>query len=227
MTLASALQTVENREIHEKWLEMIWKDIGRHLQDIELKFMSLTIDILVDVISTGKPYPSSFMLDRAIPILVQVYNTQENPSKQCLILHYISRLLKDSAEPGKVRPGWYDNLLNIAISGLENGGAQVLSNGSHFLEKSNAEQIFDTIFKASEHYELMEKCIKMSKGSRPTDANVQELFDLEKGPALGVVFQVRMQCIFFTFFKQVFDREVRNGHRQTFSERRSQIMSAT
>ena len=37
---------------------MIWQDIGRHLKDIELKFMSLSVDILVDVISTSKPFPS-------------------------------------------------------------------------------------------------------------------------------------------------------------------------
>ena len=42
----------------ENWLDLIWQDIGRHLKDIELKFMSLSVDILVDVISTSKSYPS-------------------------------------------------------------------------------------------------------------------------------------------------------------------------
>ena len=46
LTLAKAVQSLDNRNIIENWLETIWQDIGRHLKDIELKFMSLSIDIL-------------------------------------------------------------------------------------------------------------------------------------------------------------------------------------
>ena len=58
----------------ENWLDLIWQDIGRHLKDIELKFMSLSVDILVDVISTSKSYPSGkyffFNFLSLLPILI-------------------------------------------------------------------------------------------------------------------------------------------------------------
>ena len=73
LSLAKAIQILENREILEKWLNMVWQDIGRHLKDIELKFMSLSIGILKNVISTSAAFPSAFMLDKAMPILLQVY----------------------------------------------------------------------------------------------------------------------------------------------------------
>ena len=73
LSLAKAIQILENREILEKWLNMVWQDIGRHLKDIELKFMSLSIDILKNVISTSAAFPSAFMLDKAMPILLQVH----------------------------------------------------------------------------------------------------------------------------------------------------------
>ena len=73
LSLAKAIQILENREILEKWLNMVWQDIGRHLKDIELKFMSLSIGILKNVISTSAAFPSAFMLDKAMPILLQVH----------------------------------------------------------------------------------------------------------------------------------------------------------
>ena len=73
LSLAKAVQILENREILEKWLNMVWQDIGRHLKDIELKFMSLSIGILKNVISTSAAFPSAFMLDKAMPILLQVH----------------------------------------------------------------------------------------------------------------------------------------------------------
>ena len=77
LTLASADPTTENSEILEKWLNMIWNDTGRHLKDIELKFMSLSVEILVDVIGTQKEIPSAFMLEKAMPILLQIFSQSE------------------------------------------------------------------------------------------------------------------------------------------------------
>ena len=94
LTLASSKETPENKEILEKWLDMIWNDIGRHLKDIELKFMSLTVDILVDVISTRKQIPCAFMLEKSMPILLQIFTQSE--SKKVNVLHFIAKLLKDS-----------------------------------------------------------------------------------------------------------------------------------
>ena len=72
LSMSKSLQTQENREIMEKWLNKIWSDVGRHLKDIELKFMSLSIEILKDVISTSAAFPSTFMLEKSMPILIQV-----------------------------------------------------------------------------------------------------------------------------------------------------------
>ena len=99
LTLGKAIQTMENRQILEDWLNLIWQDVGRHLLDIELKFMSLTIDILVDVISTKTPFPSAFMLEKAMPILF--HNFQ--PTKKAGVLFFMAKLLKDSADAGQSR----------------------------------------------------------------------------------------------------------------------------
>ena len=77
MTLASADPTFENSEILDKWLNMIWNDIGRHLKDIELKLMWNSVEIMVDVIGTRKEIPSAFMLEKAMPILLQIFSQSE------------------------------------------------------------------------------------------------------------------------------------------------------
>ena len=77
MTLASADQTTENSEILDKWLNMIWNDIGRHLKDIELKLMWNSVEIMADIIGTRKAIPSAFMLEKAMPILLQIFSQSE------------------------------------------------------------------------------------------------------------------------------------------------------
>ena len=77
MTLASADPSTENSEILDKWLNMIWNDIGRHLKDIELKLMWNSVEIMVDVIGTRKEIPSAFMLEKAMPILLQIFSQSE------------------------------------------------------------------------------------------------------------------------------------------------------
>ena len=77
MTLASADPTTENSEILDKWLNMIWNDIGRHLKDIELKLMWNSVEIMADVIGTRKEIPSAFMLEKAMPILLQIFSQSE------------------------------------------------------------------------------------------------------------------------------------------------------
>ena len=158
-------------------------------------FMSLTVDILVAIISTGQAFPSNFMLEKSMPILLHVYRNQQNSSKKIMILHYISRLLKDSADSGKKIPPWYEDFLYISCDALNEtlelsqAGALALSNGSHFLKAENAETIFDQILKSSDHNELIVKCIRQSKGSRPTEENIQELFASKKGSTLAAIFQ--------------------------------------
>ena len=90
MTLASADPSTENSEILDKWLNMIWNDIGRHLKDIELKLMWNSVEIMADVIGTRKEIPSAFMLEKAMPILLQIFSQSEAKkvilifsSKQC------------------------------------------------------------------------------------------------------------------------------------------------
>ena len=95
LSLSKAIQSQENREIIESWLNAIWNDIGRHLKDIELKFMSLSVNILRNVISTSAAFPSAFMLDKAMPILLQVYN-QSDISKKASVLNSIAQLLHNS-----------------------------------------------------------------------------------------------------------------------------------
>ena len=77
MTLASADPTFENSEILDKWLNMIWNDIGRHLKDIELKLMWNSVEIMADIIGTRKEIPSAFMLEKAMPILLQIFSQSE------------------------------------------------------------------------------------------------------------------------------------------------------
>ncbi len=44
--LARSIQTPENRAVHTKWLESIWNDCGRHLADIEMKFMTSRYNLI-------------------------------------------------------------------------------------------------------------------------------------------------------------------------------------
>jgi len=191
LTLANAIQTIENRQIFEEnWLNLIWQDIGRHLKDIELKFMSLSVDILVDVISTSKSYPSAFMLDKSMPILLQLCNLHER--KKPSILDFMSRLLKGSADRGKSSPIWYDNFLHVCFEALNTCSGQfaakALVSGIHFLEKTDAEKIFDAII-TSNHHDLIYSCIKQCHGTRPTDKDFETLYNLEKGDTLANIYK--------------------------------------
>ena len=61
----------------------------------------------------------------------------------------------------------YDNFLHVCFEALstESGAksaASALVCGSHFLEKKDAEQIFDAII-TSNHYDLIYSCIKQVK----------------------------------------------------------------
>ena len=93
MTLATANPNPENSEILDKWLNMIWNDTGRHLKDIELKFMSLSVDILVDVISCQKETPGAFMLEKALPILLQIFSQNEAKKVHHLVSKYLDLFL--------------------------------------------------------------------------------------------------------------------------------------
>merc|ERR1719510_1917698 len=196
LSLAKAIQILENREILEKWLNMVWQDIGRHLKDIELKFMSLSIDILKNVISTSAPFPSAFMLDKAMPILLQVHS-QSDISKKANVLYFMAQILEKSADPGKQRPKWYDNFIYATIEGLssknnrhevEKAAALALSNGGHFIEKANAEQILDSVL-LSDHRQLILVLIKQSLGTRPNELDFQQLFDLKKAETLAIIYK--------------------------------------
>jgi hypothetical protein len=44
---SNQLQTPENRALLTKWLDKIWTDCGRHLRDLELKFMASRCNIRV------------------------------------------------------------------------------------------------------------------------------------------------------------------------------------
>ena len=67
----------------------------------------------------------------------------------------MSQILENSADPGKQRPKWYDNFIYATIEGLstknhnhnelQKAAALALSKGGHFIEKSNAEQILDSV----------------------------------------------------------------------------------
>merc|ERR1719219_1505507 len=192
LSLANAIQTIDNRQIlEENWLTMIWQDIGRHLKDIELKFMSLSVDILVDVISTSKPFPSAFMLDKCMPILLQLCNVHER--KKPSILDFVARLLKGSADRGKSRPPWYDNFLHVCFEALSTdygakSAASALVCGSHFIEKKDAEQIFDAII-TSNHYDLIYSCIKQCHGSRPSEQDFETLYNSEKSDTLANIYK--------------------------------------
>jgi hypothetical protein len=193
LCLSNAIQSIENRQILQNWLEMIWSDIGRHLKDIELKFMSLTIDILVDIISTCKPFPSAFMLEKSMPMLFNVYKAQSSePKKAALVLVYMSKLLKNSADSGKSRPIWYENFLYLNLEALntpdlENSAALALTSGCHFLEQINAEQIFDSVYQ-SHHWELISKLVKHCHDSRPTQDQLESLYSLQKGQNLAAIY---------------------------------------
>ena len=76
--LCHAVQTPENRAQLEKWLSGIWDDTGRHLKDIELKLMSVAVDILAAVAScSGGGYPVYFIVSRTMPLILQVINLRE------------------------------------------------------------------------------------------------------------------------------------------------------
>ena len=63
--LAGSVQTPENRAQLDKWMiDLIWDDCGRHLKDIELKLMSLTVDILAALVNQTGDYPISVITSR-------------------------------------------------------------------------------------------------------------------------------------------------------------------
>ena len=100
-----------------------------------------------------------------------------------------------TADPGKMRPGWYDNFLYSTIDGLssknpkaEKAAALALVNGGHFIEKINAEQILDSVL-LSDNYDLISVLIKRSQGSRPNDVDIQQLYDLKKAETLSIVYR--------------------------------------
>ena len=65
----------------------------------------------------------------------------------------MGQILENSADPGKQRPKWYDNFIYATIESSKNqnhpevqkAAALALSKGGHFIEKSNAEQILDSV----------------------------------------------------------------------------------
>ena len=111
-----------------KWLDKIWTDCGHHLKDLELKFMTSSIEIFSAVIGSTADFPAIFVLDRAIPILVELYRTKStDSSSNCVsILRHISQLIKHAPSP-VITPG-KPHLFNWKIFqslGIEPGVAQM------------------------------------------------------------------------------------------------------
>ena len=101
------VQTPENRTWLTKWLETIWADCGRHLKDLHLKFMTSSVDIFSSVVASKSDFPAIFVLDRAMPILLELYQSKKGDISNCVaILEFVSKLLKDSPQP-VAAPGWY------------------------------------------------------------------------------------------------------------------------
>ena len=83
------------------------------------------------------------------------FYSQSDISKKGNVLNFMSQILENSADPGKQRPKWYDNFIYATIEGLssknhnhhevQKSAALALSKGGHFIEKSNAEQILDSV----------------------------------------------------------------------------------
>ena len=112
----------------------------------------------------------------------------------------MAQILEKSADPGKQRPKWYDNFIYATIEGLssknnrhevEKAAALALSNGGHFIEKANAEQILDSVL-LSDHRQLILVLIKQSLGTRPNELDFQQLFDLKKAQCS----KIRKKCNF-------------------------------
>ena len=109
----------------------------------------------------------------------------------------MAQILEKSADPGKQRPKWYDNFIYATIEGLssknnrhevEKAAALALSNGGHFIEKANAEQILDSVL-LSDHRQLILVLIKQSLGTRPNELDFQQLFDLKKAETLAIIYK--------------------------------------
>ena len=98
--------------------------------------------------------------DRVLARLIKIcchfplYSQSDKISKKAYVLNFIAQILENSADPGKQRPKWYDNFIYATIEGLssknenfevEKAAALALSNGGHFIEKANAEQILDSV----------------------------------------------------------------------------------
>lgn len=114
---------------------------------------------------------------------------------QASILHFIGRLLKDSAKPKTSNQSWYENYLYVCLEALtssdlklQTAAATTLTSGGHFLAEVNATQIFDQI-KYSEFYELINTCLQQSGGSRPTDEDLQAMHDRKLSRSLAVMYK--------------------------------------
>jgi hypothetical protein len=98
--LATVVQTPENRTLLTKWLDKIWTDCGRHLKDLELKFMTSSVEIFASVVASAADFPAIFVLDRAVPILIELYHSKSSDSSNCIsILRHLSQLIKDAPKP--------------------------------------------------------------------------------------------------------------------------------
>ena len=94
------VQTPENRTLLTKWLDKIWTDCGRHLKDLELKFMASSVDIFASVVASSADFPALFVLDRALPILIDLYHSKASDAASCAsILRHLSNLIKDAPRP--------------------------------------------------------------------------------------------------------------------------------
>ena len=101
-----------------KWLDKIWTDCGRHLKDLELKFMTSSIEIFSAVIGSTADFPAIFVLYRT--------KSTDSSSNCVSILRHISQLIKHAPSP-VITPG-KPHLFNWKIFqslGIEPGVAQM------------------------------------------------------------------------------------------------------
>ena len=191
---SSSIQTPENRSVMEKWLEMIWDDCGRHLNDIELKLMSLTVDILAALCNQTGDYSATFVLSKSMPVILQTMSKANETSKRITCLSFISKILAGTSSLNQPDMDWIDSYVyqcNLAITSSEKSyneeGCLALANGIHLLKLQVASDALDHLLKPvfdpqgtadrwlPNKRVLVEKlCLKLK---RPDDEEITKMFN--------------------------------------------------
>ena len=153
----------EDQAILCQWLDMIWDDCGRHLMELgrsggeELTLTTTSVNLLSALTCEAGHYSSSYILEKAMPIVLDAVQKAsiEEGNQRSQRLNFVTKLIDGSSILPNL-PKWYDTYLhecivsafvvNPKVSENNEVGCLALTAGMHFIEKKDAQNIFQHLF---------------------------------------------------------------------------------